>query len=63
MAEDIFYLCNKQVLGGSLVGDHLLFRDFETYGIIFMNLCVITIAMLMLLRDYGIIFLTVYLLI
>jgi hypothetical protein len=26
---------------GWLVGDHLLIRDFESYGIIFMNACVV----------------------
>jgi hypothetical protein len=37
-----------------LVGDHLLFRDFGTYGIIFMDVCaVITVALVMLLRDFG----------
>jgi hypothetical protein len=36
-----------------LVGDHLLLRDFRPYGIIFMNACVIIVAMVMLLRDFG----------
>jgi hypothetical protein len=37
-----------------LVGDHLLFRDFGPYGIIFKNVCVIiTVAMVMLLRYFG----------
>jgi hypothetical protein len=37
-----------------LDGDHLLFRDCVPYGIIFMNLCVvITVAMVMLLRDFS----------
>jgi hypothetical protein len=32
----------------------LLFRDFGPYGIIFMNVCVvITVAMAMLLREFG----------
>jgi hypothetical protein len=35
-----------------LVGDNLLLRDFGPYGIIFMNVCVvITVAMVMMLRD------------
>jgi hypothetical protein len=49
-----------------LIGDHLLFRDFGPYRIIFMNVCVvITVVMIMLLRDfgpYGIIFMTMCLL-
>jgi hypothetical protein len=37
-----------------LVGDHLLLRDFGPYGIILMNVFVITtVAMVMLLRDFG----------
>jgi uncharacterized YccA/Bax inhibitor family protein len=37
-----------------LVGDHLLLRNFGPYVIIFMNVCVvITVAMVMLLRDFG----------
>jgi hypothetical protein len=37
-----------------LVGDHLLLKDFNPYGIIFMNVrVVITFAMVMLLRDSG----------
>jgi hypothetical protein len=40
------------VLVGSLVGDdHFLLRNFEPYGIIFMNVCVcvvINVAMLIL---------------
>jgi hypothetical protein len=52
------YLYNRQVL----VGDYLPLRDFEPYGIIFMNVCdIITVAMVILLRDfgpYGIIFMT-----
>jgi hypothetical protein len=36
-----------------LVGEHLLLMDFRPYGIIFMNVCVvITVAMVMLLRDF-----------
>jgi hypothetical protein len=35
-----------------MVGDHLLLRDFGPYGI-FMNVCVITVAMVILLRDFG----------
>jgi uncharacterized YccA/Bax inhibitor family protein len=47
----IIYL--QQACVGSLVGDHLLLRDFEPYGIIFMNVCVvINVAMVMLLRDF-----------
>jgi hypothetical protein len=30
----------KGLKTGRLVGDHLLLRDFEHYGIIFMTLCV-----------------------
>jgi hypothetical protein len=42
------------VFSGSLVGDHLLLRDFAPYGMIFMNMCVvITVVMAMLLRDSG----------
>jgi hypothetical protein len=37
-----------------LVGDHLLLKDFGPYGIILMNLCfVVTVEMVMLLRDFG----------
>jgi hypothetical protein len=37
-----------------LVGDHLLLIDFGPYGIIFLNMCVVTtVAMVMLLRDFG----------
>jgi uncharacterized YccA/Bax inhibitor family protein len=37
-----------------LVGDILLLRDFGPYGIIFINVCVVTtVAMVMLLRDFG----------
>jgi hypothetical protein len=54
------------VLAAWLVGEHLLSRDFGSYGIIFMNVYVVlTVAMTMLLRDsgpYGIIFMTVSLL-
>jgi hypothetical protein len=32
----------------------MLFRNFGTYGIIFTNVCVvITVAVVMLLRDFG----------
>jgi hypothetical protein len=35
-----------------LVGEHLLLRNFGPYGTILMNVCfVITVAMVMLLRD------------
>jgi hypothetical protein len=35
------------------VGDHLLLRNFGSYGIIFINVCVVvTVAMVMLLRDF-----------
>lgn len=43
--------------------NHLLFRDFELYVIIFTNVCVvITVAMVTLFRDFEIwhIFMTVY---
>jgi hypothetical protein len=42
-----------------LVGDHLLLRDFSAYRIIFLNVCFVTVAMVMLLNDfwpYGVIF-------
>jgi uncharacterized membrane protein (DUF441 family) len=42
----------KQVLVAWLVGDHLLLRDFGLPGMIFMNVYVITIAMVMLFRDF-----------
>jgi hypothetical protein len=52
------------MLDGNLVSDHLLFRNFGPYVIIFMNVCVlITVAMAMLSRDfqhYGIIFMTTH---
>jgi hypothetical protein len=38
---------------------HLLLRDFEPYRIVFMNVCVIAVAMVMLLRNfepYGVVF-------
>jgi hypothetical protein len=35
-----------------LVGDHLLLRDFERNGIIFMNVCVTVVTMVMLLKDF-----------
>jgi hypothetical protein len=40
-------------LVGWLVCNHLLLRDFGPYGIISMNVCVITVAMVLLLRDFG----------
>jgi hypothetical protein len=55
-------LHNKHILVGWLVGwfvgwlvrDHLLLRDFGSYAIIFMNVCVVIIvAMVMLLRYSG----------
>jgi hypothetical protein len=37
-----------------VVCGHVLLRDFWPYEIIFMNLCVvITVAMAMLLKDFG----------
>jgi hypothetical protein len=45
------------VLVAELVGDLSLFRYFGPYGIIFMTVCVITVAVIMPLRDsvpYGI---------
>jgi hypothetical protein len=58
-------LCNKQCwLVAWWVGDHLLSRDFGPYVMIFMNVCVvITVAMVMVLRDFeshGIIFMSMY---
>jgi ABC-type polysaccharide transport system permease subunit len=41
-------------LAGWLVGDHLLFRDFRPYAIMFTNVCVVIIvSMVTLLTDYG----------
>jgi hypothetical protein len=41
---------SKESSVASLVGDHLLLRNFEPYGIIFMNVCVATtVAVEMLL--------------
>jgi hypothetical protein len=37
-----------------LVGVHLLLGDFEPYGIIFIMRVVITVVMVMLLRDFGV---------
>jgi hypothetical protein len=37
-----------------LVGFHLLLGDFEPYGIIFIMRVVITVVMVMLLRDFGV---------
>jgi hypothetical protein len=50
-----FYIIGKCWLVACwLVCDHLLLRDFGSYGIILMNLCVvITVAVVMLLRDFG----------
>jgi hypothetical protein len=42
-------------LVGWLVGDYFLLRDFGPYGIIFMNMCVVTVAMVILLRVFGLI--------
>jgi hypothetical protein len=33
-------LCNRLVLVGKLIGDHLLLKDFWPYGLVF-TLCVI----------------------
>jgi hypothetical protein len=53
----IYTIClykSMQVLVGSAIGDYLLFRDFGPYGIIFMNVCVVTtVAMVLLLRNFG----------
>lgn len=57
------YRYNRQVLVCSFVGVHLLLRNYCSYGIIFVNVCVISTAMAMLLRDYalyGIIYLCVF---
>jgi hypothetical protein len=46
-----------------LVDDNLLLRDFGPYEVIFMNVCVVTVAMSMLIRDfwpYRIIFMSVF---
>jgi hypothetical protein len=52
--EQGIYLHNKQMLVDSLIGDHLLIIAFRPDGIIFMNVCIVTtVAMLMLLRDFG----------
>jgi hypothetical protein len=43
-----------QLSVASLVGDQFLLRDFEAYRLMFMNGCIfITVAMVMLLRDFG----------
>jgi uncharacterized YccA/Bax inhibitor family protein len=42
------YIYNKQVFVGC---NHFLLKDFVLYGIM-LGLCVITIAMIMLLRDF-----------
>jgi hypothetical protein len=39
---------NKPVLAG-----HLILSGFEPYGIMFTNLCVITVVMVMMLRNSG----------
>jgi hypothetical protein len=36
-----------------LIGDHLLLRNFGLCGIIFMNVYIITVAMLILLTEFG----------
>jgi hypothetical protein len=49
------YLFTEICLRGKrvLVGDHLLLRDFWSYGVIFMNVCVVTtVVNIMLLRDF-----------
>jgi hypothetical protein len=38
---------------GWLLDDHLLLSDFGPNEIIFMNVFVVTVAMVMLLRDFG----------
>jgi hypothetical protein len=48
------YIISKCWLVAWLVGDHLMLRDFCPYVIIFMNVrVVITVAVVMLLRDFG----------
>jgi uncharacterized YccA/Bax inhibitor family protein len=50
------YIIGKCWLVAWLVGDHLLLRDFGPYGIIFTNMCVvITVAMVILLRDLSLV--------
>jgi hypothetical protein len=60
----INHVHKNQILGGWLVGDHLLLRDFELYEIIFKKArVVITLAMAMHLRNfgpYGIMYMNVY---
>lgn len=43
---------NTQLFGYSWVHDHLLLMDFEPNGIMFM-MCVITVAMAMVRRDFS----------
>jgi hypothetical protein len=44
---------NKQVLLAWMVGDHLVLRDFERYGIVFLNdFVIVTVVMVMLLRGF-----------
>jgi hypothetical protein len=52
---------NKTLLVPWLPGDHLLLRDFGSYVIVIMNASiVITVDTVMLLRDTGLIFITVF---
>lgn len=41
MFQGTDYLYNKQVFVAWLVGSRLLFGDFDIYGIIFLNMCVV----------------------
>jgi hypothetical protein len=46
------FVCVRERIGRR---NHLLLRDFEPYGIIFMNVCVVitVVALTMLSRDFG----------
>jgi hypothetical protein len=39
-----------------MVSDHLLLMNFEPYVIIFMNVCVMTVALVPLLKFLGLMF-------
>jgi hypothetical protein len=57
--QRIIYLYNEQLLVSSLVGwllgYHLLLMDFGPYDITFMNVYIVmTVAMVMLLRDFKV---------
>lgn len=43
-----------------MIGGHLLLRDFVSCSIVFMHVCVITVAMVMLLKDFGVYVFSLY---